>query len=204
MPLAAIFAEIGDKAEHAGHMAKIARWFWCGIFGELYGGAFESRFAKDIVEVPAWLDGGPSRPRSGGRFSGRTVCGRCAPAFRRLQRHPRAAHAGRGQDFRSGQGYDMTVFFDEGVDIHHIFPQAWCEAQKIDVKIYDTVINKTPLSYRTNRIIGGVAPSKYLRNSSWARRTRLARSSIRRSRRRARRLSRHRTAFRPEPARRRF
>src|SRR4051812_5729208 len=35
-------------------------------------------------------------------------------------------------------------------------------AQKIDVKIYDTVINKTPLSYRTNRIIGGVAPSKYL------------------------------------------
>ena len=29
-------------------------------------------------------------------------------------------------------------------------------------KIYDTVINKTPLSYQTNRIIGGVAPSKYL------------------------------------------
>jgi hypothetical protein len=66
------------------------------------------------------------------------------------------------KDFRSGQGYDMTVFFDESVDIHHIFPQAWCEAQKIDVKIFDTVINKTPLSYRTNRIIGGVAPSKYL------------------------------------------
>lgn len=48
------------------------------------------------------------------------------------------------------------------MDIHHIFPQDWCETQKIDVKIYDTVINKTPLSYRTNRIIGGVAPSKYL------------------------------------------
>ena len=39
----------------------------------------------------------------------------------------------------------MTVFFDEGVDIHHIFPQDWCEKQKIDAKIYDTVINKTPL-----------------------------------------------------------
>lgn len=68
------------------------------------------------------------------------------------------------KDFRSGQGYDLAVFFDESVDIHHIFPQAWCEAQRppINVKIYDTVINKTPLSYRTNRIIGGVAPSKYL------------------------------------------
>jgi len=28
--------------------------------------------------------------------------------------------------------------------------------------IYDSIINKTPLSFRTNRIIGGVAPSKYL------------------------------------------
>ena len=26
----------------------------------------------------------------------------------------------------------------------------------------DSIINKTPLSYRTNRIIGGVAPSEYL------------------------------------------
>jgi len=66
------------------------------------------------------------------------------------------------KDFRSGQGYDLTVFFDEGVDIHHIFPRDWCEAQKINEKIYDTVINKTPLSYHTNRIIGGIAPSKYL------------------------------------------
>jgi len=68
------------------------------------------------------------------------------------------------KDFRSGQGYDLAVFFDENVDIHHIFPQKWCADQSppIDVKIYDTVVNKTPLSYRTNRIIGGVAPSKYL------------------------------------------
>jgi len=34
--------------------------------------------------------------------------------------------------------------------------------QKILPAIYDSVINKTPLGYRTNRIIGGVAPSIYL------------------------------------------
>jgi hypothetical protein len=28
--------------------------------------------------------------------------------------------------------------------------------------VFDSIINKTPLSYRTNRIIGGVAPSAYL------------------------------------------
>jgi hypothetical protein len=48
------------------------------------------------------------------------------------------------------------------VDIHHIFPEAWCKAKGIDVKVYDTVINKTPLSFRTNRKLGGVAPSEYL------------------------------------------
>ncbi len=58
VPLAAIFAEIGDKAEHDTNIKKLARWYWCGVFGELYGSAVESRFAKDILEVPAWLDGG--------------------------------------------------------------------------------------------------------------------------------------------------
>ncbi len=161
--LAAIFAEIGDKADHAGHMAKIARWFWCGIFGELYGGGFESRFAKDIVEVPAWLDGG-SEPAtvSEGVFRPnrlQSMRTRQSAAYKGI--HALLMREG-AKDFRSGQGYDLTIFFDEGVDIHHIFPEAWCKAQKIDVRIYDTVVNKTPLSYRTNRIIGGVAPSQYL------------------------------------------
>jgi hypothetical protein len=163
VPLAAIFAELGEMADHAGHMAKIGRWFWCGIFGELYGGAIESRFAKDIVEVPAWLDGGPEPATvSEGVFRSNrlmTMRTRQSAAYKGI--HALLMREG-AKDFRTGQGYDLTVFFDEAVDIHHIFPQDWCAAQKIDVKIYDTVINKTPLSYRTNRIIGGVAPSEYL------------------------------------------
>ena len=50
----------------------------------------------------------------------------------------------------------------EYVDIHHIFPQNWCKEQEIEPKVFDTVINKTPLSYKTNRILGGVSPSVYL------------------------------------------
>lgn len=66
------------------------------------------------------------------------------------------------QDFRSGQKFDHTVFFGENVDIHHIFPQDWCKKQGIAPAVFDSIINKTPLSFRTNRIIGGVAPSVYL------------------------------------------
>ena len=66
------------------------------------------------------------------------------------------------QDFRSGQKFDHTVFFGENVDIHHIFPKEWCKNEKIRPDVYDSIINKTPLSYKTNRIIGGLAPSDYL------------------------------------------
>jgi hypothetical protein len=66
------------------------------------------------------------------------------------------------KDFRTGQSFDQTVFFDEDVDIHHIFPQDWCSKQGIERSVCDSIINKTPLSYRTNRRIGGVAPSVYL------------------------------------------
>ena len=165
VPLAAIFAEIGDKAEHTTNNDKIARWYWCGVFGELYGSAVESRFAKDILEVPAWLDGDPppSTISDGVLRADRllTMRSRLSAAYKGLQ----ALLLRQGAiDFRSGQAFDQTVFFDEGVDIHHIFPKDWCEKQspKILPAIYDSVINKTPLGYRTNRIIGGVAPSIYL------------------------------------------
>lgn len=164
VPLAAILAEIGDKAEHTTNNDKIARWYWCGIFGELYGSAAESRFARDILEVPAWLDGGPEPTtiKDGVLRADRllTMRSRLSAAYKGLQ----ALLMREGsRDFRTGQTFDQTIFFDEAVDIHHIFPKTWCESQKLPATLYDSVVNKTPLSYRTNRIIGGVAPSSYLK-----------------------------------------
>jgi hypothetical protein len=48
------------------------------------------------------------------------------------------------------------------IDIHHIFPRAWCSGQKIPPKTYNSIINKTAISYKANRMIGGKAPSAYL------------------------------------------
>ncbi len=163
VPFAAILAKIGDKWEHATAKQKLARWYWCGIFGELYGSAIESRFAKDILEVPAWIDGGPepSTVRDGVFRSERlrSMRTRQSAAYKGVH----ALLMGEGAiDFRSGQAFGQTIFFDEGVDIHHIFPQDWCRKQGIDVRVFDTIINKTPLGYRTNRTIGGAAPSAYL------------------------------------------
>ncbi|AMV71070.1 hypothetical protein DBW_0683 [Desulfuromonas sp. DDH964] len=112
VPLAAIFADIGEKAEHTTNNEKIARWYWCGVFGELYGSAAETRFAKDIMEVPAWLDGSPEPV---------TVLDGVLLADRLLTMRSRLSAAYKGfhvllmregaRDFRSGQTYDQTVFF---------------------------------------------------------------------------------------------
>jgi hypothetical protein len=163
VPLAAILADIGNAWEHDTIRAKLVQWYWNGVFGELYGSAVDSRFSRDFLEVPAWLNGGPE-PTTVSETTFR------ADRLKTMRMRLSAAYKGvnallmkkGAQDFRSGQEFDNTVFFGENVDIHHIFPQAWCKSQGIKPAVFDSIINKTPLSYRTNRIIGGVAPSEYM------------------------------------------
>jgi hypothetical protein len=163
VPLAVIIADIGEAWEYEANRSKLVRWYWNGVFGELYGSAVETRIAKDFMEVPTWLRGG-AEPTTVSETIFR------ADRLKTMRMRLSAAYKGvnallmkeGAQDFRSGQNFDHTVFFGENVDIHHIFPQDWCKKQGIKPAIFDSIINKTPLSFRTNRIIGGVAPSDYL------------------------------------------
>ena len=66
------------------------------------------------------------------------------------------------RDWLSATSIDISTYFAESMDIHHIFPVAWCERHGIPRSDYNSIINKTPLSSRTNRIVGGDAPSMYL------------------------------------------
>ncbi|MCJ2048373.1 DUF262 domain-containing protein [Methylobacterium sp. J-070] len=163
VPLAAILTAIGDRWEEEAARRKLTRWYWCGVFGELYGSAVETRYGKDLWEVPAWIDGGPE-PTSvrdavfrADRLD--TMTSRLSAAYKGV--HARLMREG-ARDFRSGQNYDDTVYFEDAVDIHHVFPRAWCEKNGVPRARYDTIVNKTPLTAKTNRIIGGSAPSRYL------------------------------------------
>jgi hypothetical protein len=163
VPLAVILADIGEDWEHEANRAKLVRWYWNGVFGELYGSAVDTRVARDFMEVPLWLQGGPE-PSTVSETVFR------ADRLKTMRMRLSAAYKGMNallmkegaQDFRSGNKFDHIVFFGENVDIHHIFPQDWCKKHDIKPYAFDSIINKTPLSYRTNRIIGGVAPSEYL------------------------------------------
>jgi hypothetical protein len=164
IPLAAILALAGQAAESAGAQHKLARWYWCGVFGELYGGSTETRFSQDLPDVVDWIHGSAAEPR--------TVIAAQFPPGRLLTLRTRNSAAYKGiyalllkagaLDWRTGQKAEVTRYFDESIDIHHIFPKAWCEMAGYDQAVYNSIVNKTPLTARTNRIVGGVAPSEYL------------------------------------------
>ena len=65
-------------------------------------------------------------------------------------------------DFRTGEPIAAQTVFDDKIDFHHIFPEEWCKTTGIEAGTCNNIINKTAISARTNRQIGGRAPSKYL------------------------------------------
>ena len=164
VPLAAAFVDLGAMGDTDGARQKIARWYWCGVLGELYGGAIETRFARDLPEVVAMVRGDATEPI--------TIRDSSFQANRLLTLRTRNSSAYKGiyallmrdggRDFRTGEPIEAQTFFDDKVDIHHVFPEKWCKSAKIEPGTYNSVINKTALAARTNRQIGGKAPSAYL------------------------------------------
>jgi len=165
VPLAAIFADLGDAGESQSAREKIARWYWCGVLGELYGGTTESRFARDLPEVVAMVRNEAVEPI--------TIREADFQPSRLLTLRTRNSAAYKGiyallmrdgaRDFRTGEPIEAQTYFDDKIDIHHIFPEKWCKEHGIEPGFYNSIINKTAISARTNRQIGGRAPSDYLR-----------------------------------------
>ncbi len=167
VPLATLFAELGKELEASNARGKLERWFWSGIFGEAYGGAVETQYALDLVQVAEWIRGGPEPTMvSEANFvperllSLRTRNSAAYKGLYALQMKTGAA------DWRTARSLSFAEWHQENIDIHHIFPVAWCNGKdhpKVPPRLYNSIINKTPIDARTNRIIGGRAPSRYLK-----------------------------------------
>ena len=164
VPLAAIRATLGEEIENHGTIARIRQWYWSGVLGELYGSAVETRFARDLEEVVDWIksDGPAPGTASAASFNSSrllTLRTRNSAAYKGL--YALLMRNG-GLDWQKHQPMSLATFFDYRVDIHHIFPQHWCNENGVDVVHRESIVNKTAISYATNRRIGGRAPSVYL------------------------------------------
>lgn len=164
IPLAAICAFLGkSKCNEANTISVLSKWYWCGILGEMYGGANETRYANDIEDVVDEVFGRPN--------PGRTVNSAFFASTRLLTLQTRLSAAYKGimallykekcRDFMNDTTIDIVNSMLESPDIHHIFPEAYCVKQGIKRQRYNSIVNKTPILPATNRSIGGNAPSEY-------------------------------------------
>lgn len=167
IPLSAICAVIRTATFNLPSTQKIlAKWFWCGIMGEMYGGANETRYATDIEDVVADIQGKDSQNR--------TINAAYFSATRLLSLQTRNSAAYKGimalvyreqrRDFMQGITMDIVKSMDESPGIHHIFPEAYCKKMGLDKSKWNSIVNKTPLLPASNRQIGGDAPSVYSGN----------------------------------------
>lgn len=166
IPMAAIFAALGTKATTAKSMDKIACWYWNGVFGEMYGGANETRFVKDFTEVINWINNDDAEVPDTIKVSTFR-----ADRLDEMKTKNSAAYKGVGalllkngaKDFSKGYTIDnISKYNSANIDIHHIFPKKYCEKIGISKNMCDSIINKAPISYDTNRSIGGGAPADYI------------------------------------------
>lgn len=164
IPLSAICAEIGRTVFNQPQTQNIlSQWFWCGIMGEMYGGANETRYANDMEDVVAAIRGQGSQNR--------TVNAAWFSATRLISLQTRNSAAYKGimalvyrescRDFMKGTTIDIVKSMDEAPDIHHIFPEAYCTSMGYPKEKWNSIVNKTPLLPESNRQIGGEAPSVY-------------------------------------------
>lgn len=169
VPLAAIKAALGKDADVHGIHRRLQQWFWCGVFGELYGSAIESRFARDVEQVPTWArstgESGAQQPKTvddANFFESRlhSMRTRNSAAYKGVYALLMAQDT---RDWMFNQPFTKADFLSMQVDIHHIFPKAWCAKNGIDDERRESVVNKTPMAKKTNIRLGGNAPSFYIK-----------------------------------------
>jgi hypothetical protein len=164
VPLAAVFTRLGDRWLEPRIYDKLAQWLWCGVLGELYGGAVETRIANDYEELLVWFEDDSAAPRTvrdasfqPERFD--TLRSRLSAAYKGI--NVLVLREGSQDWFWKANIHELDV--DEvALDIHHIFPRDWCEKRGIEKDQYDSILNKTAISYKANRKVGGDAPSIYV------------------------------------------
>jgi len=163
--LASAFAILGKTAQTAAAKQKLAQWFWCVTLGELYGSSTDSRLAKDVPQLVNWIRDDGARPQSldEALFQQdrlKSLRSRLSAAYKGV--HALLMRHG-CRDFITGRGVDLMTFFNDKIDIHHVFPKKWCLDEGIEPAVFNSIVNKSPLFKRSNIAISGDAPSAYLK-----------------------------------------
>ena len=140
---------------------KIRYWYWASVFTNRYSGSVESTSARDFLDMEAWFKNEEAQPNLIQEFK---------TQFRNLELRRETK---RGTSVYNGI---FNLFVIQGardwitgnipqpdeLDDHHIVPVSWGK-KYLPSKAIHTILNRTPLTAKTNReIIRDRLPNEYL------------------------------------------
>ena len=149
--------------DNAAARNKIRQWYWFCVFSESYRDGGKTRCTADFIDVVKWIN-----KREEPKIFKKTYIE--AKKLMKVSSSSSAIYKGLisiifkngAKDFLAGRNMGSSANYAESIEIHHIFPKKYCEAQKISKDSYDNIANKTLIMKDTNRTIGSNAPSIYL------------------------------------------
>ena len=168
VPLATILARL---AEHPGVLEgeqardRLNRWFWSGVFGELYGAhAPTIRAGLDVQEVTPWVLGETeAEPRTVADAEFRESRLLSANEDSGVYRGLFALLMARGaRDWRTGKAFDEETVAELCPRFHTVFPPVYLQRMGVDAQASESVLNRTPMGRRTDVVIENNEPRRYL------------------------------------------
>ena len=172
IPLAAVLVKNSmTSADAAQKREKLARWFWCSVFGQRYESSPNTQAVDDFKALNIWL----------GESSGTVPASVSKAEFdpgvlREVTRRQSAVYcgvmclimSGNAQDFYTDRMVDEVLKSsnsDDKIDDHHIFPDGYLktiEEWKKNPSARNCVLNRTLITAGTNKQIGKQNPSIYM------------------------------------------
>ena len=166
----ALLADTPEVFESQDAVDRMNRWFWSGVFGELYSShSLTTRIAHDCSEVTRWVragaDGDDSVPEpatvQSATFNESRLfsVGRDSPVHKAIYTLLMARGA---RDWRTGELFTEQSCVEMKTGFHTIFPGSWCEDNGVDRVLEESVLNLTPMARRTEVVRAGTSPARYL------------------------------------------
>lgn len=168
IPLAVILARLEQSPgalDSQKAWDRLHQWFWCGVFGELYGSsAVKLRAARDVVEVTDWVKGETKKvPKTvedaNFRESRLLSVDETSGVWHGLYALLMAQGA---KDWRTARKFNEESYEEFKPGFHRIFPVAWCQRKGLGAEVANSVLNHTPLGKRTEVVLDGYSPERYL------------------------------------------
>lgn len=142
--------------------AKIRKWYWASIFLTRYSSSVESTSTKDFMELKKWFANDDMEPDFILDFEAN---------YKSLDLHKEVRNSSAIykaifnlfilNEARDWETFELPEY--DSLDDHHIVPKSWGKNNDLNTEI-NTILNRTPLSAKTNReIINDDLPNIYLK-----------------------------------------